>query len=168
MEAWYVIHTRPRQEARAEAHLQRQGFQCYLPRLKQRLKRRGQRVDVVEPLFPRYLFIQLDLSQQQNVYTIPSTRGVIGFVRFGERLPSVPTSFIQGLRQAADPQSGLLVVADQGFCQGERVVIESGPLAGMMGIFQEATGEERVIVLLEMLGRQNAVKMPRDAVARLA
>lgn len=168
MEAWYVIHTRPRQEARAEAHLQRQGFQFYLPRIKQQRMRRGERVDVVEPLFPRYLFIQLDLSQQQNVYTIPSTRGVIGFVRFGERLPSVPASFIRGLRKAVDPQSGLLEVMDRGFSRGERLVIESGPLAGIMVTFQEARGEKRVMVLLEMLGRQHSVEVPRDVIARVA
>ena len=168
MEAWYVIHTKPRQEMRAEAHLQRQGFQCYLPCLKQQSRRDDQRVDVIKPFFPRYLFIRLDLSYQQNVYTIRSTRGVIGLVRFGERLPAVPECFIEGLMRVADPHSGLIVVAEKGLDKGEHVVIEEGALAGMKGIFQSTTGDQRVIVLLEMLGRQNAITVPRSAIARVA
>ncbi len=28
---WYLIQTKPRQEARAEEHLRRQQFECYRP-----------------------------------------------------------------------------------------------------------------------------------------
>ena len=64
MEGWYVTHTKPRQEIRAEEHLQRQGFHCFLPRIKRKRIRLKQRVEPIEPMFPRYLFVRLDPSRR--------------------------------------------------------------------------------------------------------
>ena len=62
--AWYVVHTKPRQETRALENLQNQGFECFLPTMEVE-KLRNQRVmRVVEPMFSRYMFIQLDDTTQ--------------------------------------------------------------------------------------------------------
>ena len=59
---WYVAHTKPGQERMAEGHLERQGFHVYLP-LREKKRRIGRRTDIIKaPLFPRYLFVELDLS----------------------------------------------------------------------------------------------------------
>ena len=58
--SWYLVYTKPRQEEVALTNLTRQGYGVYLPRLRQLRKRSGKQVPVVEPLFPRYLFIHLD------------------------------------------------------------------------------------------------------------
>lgn len=62
---WYVVQTHINGEAKAANNLTRQGFGVYFPRY---LKRRShaRRVDVVaRPLFPRYLFVAIDLATQR-------------------------------------------------------------------------------------------------------
>jgi len=82
MSRWYAIHTKPRQEETALAHLERQGFDCHLPRARERRRARHRYALVTLPLFPRYLFARLDLATQ-NTAPIRSTQGVVGLVRFG-------------------------------------------------------------------------------------
>ena len=62
---WYLIHSHPHAEAKASQHLQRQGFEIYIPRyLKQR--RHARRIEKIPaPLFPSYLFVAIDMSSQR-------------------------------------------------------------------------------------------------------
>jgi transcriptional antiterminator RfaH len=97
--AWYVVHTKPRQEARALENLQNQGFECFLPTLKVQ-KLRKQRVQTLtEPMFSRYLFIQLN-EQTQNWGTIRSTLGESKLVSFGHQPTKEPPKVIEILREA--------------------------------------------------------------------
>lgn len=57
--SWYLIHTKPRQEALALTNLSRQGFECYMPMLRLQKIRQRKTALVAEPMFPRYLFIRL-------------------------------------------------------------------------------------------------------------
>ena len=71
----------------------RQGFHVYLPRIQVRRHRRGQWIDAVESLFPRYLFIRID-PHRSNIAPVRSTRGVVGLVRFGGQPAVVPDEVI--------------------------------------------------------------------------
>jgi hypothetical protein len=83
-EAWYVVYTKPRQEDIALINLERQGYQCYLPKMRIERIRRKKAVVLSEPMFPRYLFIRLDSSEQGKSWSpIRSTLGVARLVRFG-------------------------------------------------------------------------------------
>ena len=65
--AWYVVHTHPRAEAKALLNLDRQGFSCYLPRYLKRRRHARRLETVAAPLFPRYLFVALDLASSTLV-----------------------------------------------------------------------------------------------------
>ncbi|MBS0465459.1 MAG: transcription/translation regulatory transformer protein RfaH, partial [Proteobacteria bacterium] len=73
--SWYCVHSKPRAETLAAEHLLRQGYECFLPRILRRvaLPRAGRSRCVVEPLFPRYLFVQAD-PNVQSLAAIRSTR----------------------------------------------------------------------------------------------
>ena len=61
---WYVVHTRPHQERRAEANLLRQGYRAWLPQM-ERSRRHARRIETVRtPLFPGYLFVELDIARE--------------------------------------------------------------------------------------------------------
>ncbi len=155
--SWYVVHTKPRQEARALENLQNQGFECFLPVVKVE-KRRLQKVRVVqEPLFSRYLFIQLD-ECTQNWSPIRSTLGVSKLVSFGPKPAKVPAEFVQFLRQAPEQQVVRM------FSKGDSIKITQGPLAGLEGVFQALDGEQRAFVLVELLGKPHALKVLLDEV----
>ena len=153
---WYVIQTKPRQEVIAEANLQRQSFEVYYPQILEPRRRRGKWKELVQPLFPRYLFAHLSLTCD-NIAPIGSTHGVTRLVKFGELIRPVPDGFIQELQGAADPLTGLHKPDLSLFKKGDEVVIVSGPFAGQKGVFQATNGTERVVILLELLGRSNIV-----------
>lgn len=163
MQRWYVVHTKPRMEAEAEVHLGRQGFTTYLPWITQSKRRRGRWVRVTEPLFPRYLFLQVD-PEAQDISPIRSTRGVSGLVRFGGGTPTpVPDEVITAIRAMEDPEEGTCRL-ENGFQPGQEVVVLEGPLAGLHGIYHAASGEQRAIILIEMLGRLRHVKLDTNAI----
>src|SRR3954468_9168362 len=95
--AWYVVHTHPRAEAKALLNLDRQGFSCYLPRYLKR-RRHARRLDwVAAPLFPRYLFIGMDLATARW-RAIRSTIGIAGLVCHGDQPTPVPFGIVEGLK----------------------------------------------------------------------
>lgn len=114
-------------------------------------------------MFPGYLFISLNLPKQ-NTAPIRSTRGVIGLVRFGDRLLPVPDSIVETL---LNTQNGENEPIDSiaFFKKGDSVRLVEGPLRGVSAIFSATDGRERVALLLTLLGRTKEVVVPRDAIA---
>ena len=154
--AWYVVHTKPKQEGRALENLQNQGFTCFLPTM-QVQKLRNQRVQVVtEPMFSRYLFIQLD-DQSQNWGPIRSTFGVSKLVSFGPQPAKVPPEFVAFLKEA--PPETL----ERMFAPGDTVQVAAGPFQGLEGRYLAHDGETRAFVLIELLGQPQKIIMAVEA-----
>lgn len=150
--SWYLVCCKPRQERLAQENLERQRFETYLPLVRQLRRRAHRRVTVVEPLFPRYLFIHLD-PERDNWGPIRSTIGVTSLVRFGDQPAQVPNTLIDEL-QAHEAPDGIHDLPSRGFRKGQKVRIEEGPLAGYEGIWLASNGKERAQVLLEIMGKQ--------------
>jgi len=159
MAAWYVLHTKARQERIAAQHLARQDFEVYTPLIRLPKRRRRRWCEVIEPLFPGYLFVHLDFKRQ-NTAAIRSTRGVIGLVRFGNEPQSLPNRLVEHLMAAQTDREGA-ISQEHPFNSGDRVEIVSGPLAGLQAVFLAASGEERAQLLLDLLGRGNRVMVSR-------
>jgi len=162
VKAWYLIYTKPRQERIAVNNLERQGYHTYLPLLRQRRRRAGRYSEVVEALFPRYLFIHLD-EQTDNWAPIRSTLGVSGLVRFGGMPSKVPDPLIDMIRASADA-SGIQQLPEKELKPGDKVRIREGAMAGYEAVFSARTSKERVILLLEIAGKTAQVKLSRDAI----
>jgi len=163
MTNWSVVFTKPRQERVARENLAHQAFKTYLPMLQQAKRRRGRWVDVIEPLFPRYLFVALDFGVQ-DISPIRSTLGVIDLVRFGLLPAIVPDGIVESLMAAEDPASALHLTGAGRFHKGDRVTIAAGPFSGVEAIFEESTGKGRVSVLLDLLGRANRIEIDRNCI----
>jgi len=161
MKQWYVVHTKPRQETLAFENLDRQFFEVWLPLIKQVRRRRGRHVGSIEPLFPRYLFIHLDLGRD-NISPIRSTFGVSKLVRFGEVPTPVPKGLVNTLKRHADPATGHIRPAEELFRQGTEVTILEGPFAGLNAIYQADCGEQRSIILLDILGNSQRVRIEKN------
>jgi transcriptional antiterminator RfaH len=162
---WYVIHTKASRESLAEANLQRQGYEVYVPRMIHSVWRRGQSSQCVVPLFPRYLFLQLS-EGCQALNPVRSSIGVASIVRFGTRYAVVPDRIITELRLRADPESGLHRLANRCvLTRGASVRITTGPFEGLDGVFEREAGSARVVVLLSLLGQDAPVRIPADFVA---
>ncbi len=143
---WYLIHAKPRQEARALENLQRQGYEVWLPLITVEKLLRGRIRQVTEPMFSRYLFIRLD-AQNSNWAPIRSTLGVSRLVTFGHVPAKVPDELVTALRTAPPPPQRRVLQ------EGDEVVFAAGPLQGLRGIFQQHDGEARAMVLIELLSK---------------
>jgi len=155
--SWYLVHAKPRQEDVALANLERQGYECYLPQMRiERIRRRKAEV-ATEPMFPRYLFVRLDSSDQGKSWSpIRSTLGVSQLVHFGTQAAKVDDMLVDLLRQRerALPTEAM-------FHSGDSVVIADGPFAGIEAIYQTSDAERRAFILLEILAKP--VSMHIDA-----
>lgn len=148
---WYLIHTKPRQEKCALENLERQGYSCYLPVRPVEQLRQGVLRISDDPLFPRYLFIQLGHGESAKSWgPIRSTKGVGRMVCFGAEPAKVDSDLIQQLRvleaQAKSAPQKL-------FVPGEKVRMTEGAWAGVEGVYQITDGEQRALVLIEILSK---------------
>ncbi len=164
MSCWHAVLCKPRREQLAEENLRNQGFEVYMPRMVTERRRAGQWKEIIEPLFPRYLFLKVR-DDRQNLSPVRSTLGVVGFVRFGGMPATVPEVVISNLRSRADPESGLHRARASLFPAGTQVRFAAGPFSGLEGVFEMESADARVIVLLEFLGKTNRVTVNRDWVA---
>ena len=162
---WYLIYSKPRQEASALENLQRQGFECYLPMISVEKLRNKLSVPVDEPLFPRYFFIRLDASQQGKSWNpIRYTTGVSRLVSFG----NVPAKVDDALVSAIQAQLQTPHQQRANFAPGEQLRINHGPFAGLEAIYQMVDGIARVMVLIEILSKQVSLSIEPGSLSKQA
>lgn len=155
--SWYLLTCKPQQDEIAEHNLLNQQYEIYRP-LATRERKRGKKIiQKIESLFPRYIFIRLN-QIDDNWSPIRSTRGVSGFVRFGIEAAKVPDTLINHLKNQENELGSKAVDLDR-FHNGDTVKIEVGPFKGLDAVFQSYDGDERVIVLLNILECQTKLEL---------
>jgi transcriptional antiterminator RfaH len=160
---WYVVQTRPQAEGKATTHLARQGFEIYFPRYLKR-RRHARRIDMVAaPLFPRYLFVAIDVAVQRW-RSVQSTIGVARLVCNGDRPAEVPDSIISNLRRGEDDRGFVRLEKAPAFKLGDKIRVLDGVFSSCLGLFEGMTDGERIAILLDMLGRKVKVVLDADAV----
>jgi transcriptional antiterminator RfaH len=160
---WYAVHTRPREEAKALAHLGRQGYDAYLPRYAKKVRHARKTERVLRPLFPRYLFVRLNLASQAW-RPIRSTIGVADIVCFGDQPTALPRDLIDALRWHEDSEGLIRFAGRNSLKPGDRVTVLSGPFSRQLGLYEGVTDSERVAILLDLLGRKVRVMLDVESV----
>ncbi len=162
---WYVVHTKPRQEQRALENLEAQGYHCYLPIIQIEKIRRQKLTLEQEPLFARYLFIELDASSGGKSWSpIRSTLGVSKLVAFGNEPIKVDTQLIELLRQDVQPLAAQRITLHN---PGDKVQIKDGPFAGLEAIYEMSDGESRAMVLIELLSKPTRLTLSVTSIAKV-
>lgn len=161
---WFVVMTRPRMEAEAESNLLNQRFEVYLPQWVENKRRAGGMQRVVSAMFPRYLFVR-PTREQQDISVIRSTRGVVQMVRFGLTAARMSDGLLNQIRSIEqrrfNPEANL-----KRFKAGDSVVVDEGPFAGVQAkVFSSA--DSRVVLLMDLLGRQQKVAVDEAQVKAL-
>ena len=159
---WYLLTSKPKQDEKAEKQLLNQGYKIYRPLARRLRKSRGKMVERIESLFPRYIFIHLDLVED-NWFPIRSTIGVSDFVRFGGEPAKVPSEIVTTLKLQEDEVANKAIDLDR-FKRGEKIIVNYGAFKGLQAVFEcYEDGEQRSVVLLQMLGKMT--KLTVDTVA---
>lgn len=163
MKKWCVVHTQPTKESLALQHLLAQGFAAYLPSYK-KTRRHARKTDtVLAPLFPRYLFVALDL-EVDRWRSVNGTRGVSYILTLDERPLIIQENIIEALKSREDEQGLVPVDSLTLFLKGDKVRILEGAFEGYTAIFEKMNDKARVQVLLNFLGRETKVAVAMDAI----
>lgn len=167
MSSWYTVNTHAQSEEKAAHHLRNQGFEIYLPRYLKR-RRHARKTELIKaPLFPRYLFVKFDMDLHRW-RSINSTLGVKHLVCSGTEPSKIPTGIIEGIR-AHENENGIFVADPlERFQKGDLVRLLDGPFADVIGSFDSVTDDQRVMILLDLMGRSVKVKVNSEFVEAAA
>lgn len=157
MKKWYLLKTKPRQEKIAINNLNNQNYHVYCPTALINNK--------IVVLFPGYLFIHLD-EKIENWSPIRSTKGVLNFVKFGVNVPRISEGIIELIKSNEKFTSEKLKKINK-IAPGESVQITDGVFKNCIAIFKSLKSDDRVILLLNLLGQQQSINIERKSVIGL-
>ena len=162
---WYAVHTHVNKESLSEINLIRQNFITYLPKYKKIIKHARKISTVVRPLFPRYLFVKMDLVKQRwNL--INSTYGVNVLITMEEKPVKILDKIINEIK-SYDNSEGIADISPcSSMTMGEEVNILEGIFSGRKAIFDGLTDDNRIKVLFNLLGKEVTLSMSPIGVAR--
>ncbi len=154
---WFAVQTKPRAEQKAISFLSLKAIPTFLPRLLVHRRHGSRRWQVLEPLFPSYVFAQFapDPPLIDKVRWTPGVKKVLG----DEEAPiPVPEEAILLLQERVGERG--FIVPGLTVYPGIRVRFKNGPLAHLEGIVERSLSRaDRVRVLLDLLGRQVPVEV---------
>ena len=162
---WYVVHTKPGNEFRAENNLTGQEIETFLPLLESYQYFDGRPLQKIKPLFPNYLFAKLDIDL--HYYKVKWTRGVNKILGNGSGPLPVSGKVIQTIKERMGEDN--LVRLDDGLVQGTVVQFTSGPFKDLMGVFDKKMSDgKRVKVLLNLIGVDVPVQVSKYQIKKVA
>ncbi|MEM1319009.1 MAG: UpxY family transcription antiterminator [Bacteroidota bacterium] len=153
---WFVAYTYSRSEKKVHRNLCRMGLEVYLPVQKVRRKW-SDRIKIVEvPLFTSYVFVH---TTRPMIPRLLGTDGIVRFLSFEKKLATVREEEMELIRRIVSEGEEILVT-DQKFRKGERVLVSSGPFVGLEGILVNEHGKHRFLIQIEGLSQSISVNIP--------
>ena len=165
MMEWYTVSTSCNKELMALFNLKKQNFESYYPRYKKITKHARKLKTVIKPLFPGYLFVNIDVKKQ-SWSKINSTFGVKSLITMGSKPVSISEKIIQDLKGREDINGITNIITDVPYLKGDKILINDGPLQGKIGVFDGLSADKRIKVLFEILGRNLALSVSAMSVSR--
>jgi len=169
---WYAVHTKPRQEERAELNLKTLNVgtlnvETFSPEVREYRfdPATHQPVQVVKPLFPNYIFARFNTSSM--LHKVWFTRGVDEVVSFGNR-PAIVDDEIITLIRLQMGTDGFVKIGDE-IALGDKVRIKGGPLSNFVGVFEKKAGAaKRIKLLLSAVSYQCRIEVERDLIEKVS
>src|SRR6516164_2145823 len=146
-------------------HLEAQGFRPFLPYIQKTIRHARQLRTLRAPLFPRYIFLILDLGRDRWL-SVWGTVGVSSLYTSQDRPVPVQEGIVETLIENTDEAN--LALFTNGLTAGQSVRILSGPFANFVGMLDRLDAAGRVRVLLEMMGTAVPVAVRRGAICPAA
>ena len=161
---WCVVYTNVNKETIAEKNLIGQNFITYMPKYKKIISHARKISTVIKPLFPRYLFVNVDLVAQRWPI-INSTYGVNVIISMEGKPVIISEDIINKIKLCEKPDENINVVPYSFMTKGDEVNILEGVFSGKKGIFNGLTDNNRVKVLFNLLGKEVTLSVSRISLA---
>ena len=154
--SWIVARNKPNQDKIALLNLERQNFEFFQPKFKTNSRRQNKFNEIIKPVFPGYIFIAIN-QDENNWHKINNTRGISRVLVFGSEIPLIRSELIEALKHrfSIDHVSR----AAETFKVGMNAEITNGPFAQLIGKIDEINANQRIWILLDVLGTQTRVSV---------
>lgn len=168
MKFWFVLYCKPLKDAIAQVNLERQGYEVYRPTIKieKPILTNGLKKIREDSLFPRYLFLNVD-PEEQSLTPIKYTVGILDFIKFGDRYSTVSELVINKIK-LCEQQHRIADTGNNDYRAGDEVYINGEGFSDIKATFCDRCSDNRVLVLLKMLGSTSTIKVPASYVTREA
>ena len=162
--SWWVVQTKVQAEEQAIRQLSNQGFVTFCPMYqKESIRARQIKIKTI-PLFPSYIFIEVDQHAKKIIHTIRSTYGVKVLLKIGEVPILMPDHVIKNIKLLEMQQVGK---TESYFKAGEVVKIKDGLYKGLEAVYQMDDGLERVVVLLNILNKETSLHLEKHQLHKI-
>ena len=156
---WFILQFKSNSHHQAKKNLNRQGFEVFLP-LHDTTSRKVSRFENnTKPLFPGYMFIKFD-RERPEWHKINSTYGVSRLITFNSILKSIPTIFVDHLMKGYDTSGKLLPI--QKLKKGDQVTVLKGPFANFIATVEKYEADQRIWILMDLMGRKTKTQTPSN------
>ncbi|MCH8466821.1 MAG: transcriptional activator RfaH [Roseinatronobacter sp.] len=162
---WFLAQFKPNSHHIAQRNLLRQGFETFLPLQEETRRLRGRFLTQLRPLFPGYLFVSLSVAQG-GWRVVNSTYGISRLVSLGQEPTAVPRDLIDQLRIRCDEEGRLL--PPKQLQPGDEVILTKGPFTIFVATIARIAPDQRIWVLMELMGRQTRIAVDGDDLRQTA
>ena len=156
---WFILQFKSNSHHIAVKNLNRQGFETFLPLHNTTSRRTSRFINTSKPLFPGYMFIKFDRAEFEW-HKINSTYGVSRLITFNSILKSIPTILVNHLMKRYDSSGKLLPM--QKLKKGDHVTVLKGPFANFIATVEKYEADQRIWILMDLMGRKTKIQTPSD------
>jgi len=157
---WFILQFKPNSHQQASKNLNQQGFETFLPLHDTTSRKASRFITSNQPLFPGYMFIKFDRAVS-NWHKINNTYGVSRLVTFNSILKPIPTIFVDNLMKRYDSSGKLLPI--KRLKKGDQVKVLVGPFANFIATVETYETDQRIWVLMDLMGRKTKLQAPLDS-----
>jgi transcriptional antiterminator RfaH len=157
---WYILQFKPNSHYQAIKNLNLQGFKIFLPLHEITSRKTSKFINSTRPLFPGYMFIAFDKTKIEW-QKINNTFGVSRLVTFNSILKSIPAEAIDNLRARCDSAGKLQ--PKKKLTKGDQVKVLKGPFADLIATIETYETDQRIWILMDLMGRKTKIQTPLDA-----
>jgi transcriptional antiterminator RfaH len=156
---WFILQFKSNSHHIAAKNLNRQGFEIFLPLHDTTSRRLSRFISTSKPLFPGYMFIKFDRTESEW-HKINSTYGVSRLITFNSILKSIPTIFVDDLMKRYDLSGKLIPIKK--LKKGDHVTVLKGPFANFIATVEKYEADQRIWILMDLMGRKTKIQTPSD------
>ncbi|MDB4078008.1 transcriptional activator RfaH [Amylibacter sp.] len=156
---WFILQFKPNSHHQASKNLNRQGFETFLPLHDTTSRKASRFITTNQPLFPGYMFITFDKAVSKW-HKINNTYGVSRLVTFNTILKPIPTTFVNNLMKRYDSSGKLLPIKK--LKKGDQVKVLKGPFANFIATVETYETDQRIWILMDLMGRKTKIQTPSD------
>ena len=156
---WFILQFKSNSHHLAAKNLNQQGFETFLPLHDITSRRLSRFINTSKPLFPSYMFVKFDRAESEW-QKINSTYGVSRLITFNSILKSIPTIFVDHLMKRYDLSGKLIPIKK--LEKGDRVTVLKGPFANFIATVEKYEADQRIWILMDLMGRKTKIQTPSD------